>query len=445
MTADYESSNETKTIRVGALTRVEGEGALHVTIRSGQIERVELAIYEPPRFFEALLRGRPLEETPDITARICGICPVAYQMTSIHALEQALKIKVSPGIRALRRLMYCGEWIESHGIHMHLLHIPDFFGCASSIELAKRFPDEVARGLRLKKIGNQLLEILGGRAAHPINAAVGGFYRVPTQAELRAIRDDLVWGLDAAIEVTRWVASFEYPELDLPCEMVAMYHPHEYPMNEGTIRSTHDPAFDVTADDFEQHFQERQVPHSTALQAVRLPGETAYYVGPLARINLNRQQLFPAAKQLSGEVGFDWPCFNRFKSIVARSLEVVHAFEEALQLIDAYREFQPARVEYDVAERVADTAEGFWATEAPRGTIFHRYKISSQGEVVAAKIVPPTSQNQRQMEEDLRSWLPTLLDQPEPNISRACEDLIRTFDPCISCSTHFLKLCIEHN
>ncbi|MCR9294990.1 MAG: nickel-dependent hydrogenase large subunit, partial [bacterium] len=188
MQSEDSGSATSKTIKIGALTRVEGEGALHVRVDKNRVETVELSIYEPPRFFEALLRGRPLEETPDITARICGICPIAYQMTSIHALEQALGISISPEIRTLRRLLYCGEWIESHGIHMHLLHIPDFFGCSSSIELAKRFPDEVARGLRIKKIGNTVLEVLGGRAAHPINAAVGGFYRSPRREELWELR-----------------------------------------------------------------------------------------------------------------------------------------------------------------------------------------------------------------------------------------------------------------
>ncbi len=182
-----------RTIEIGALTRVEGEGALRVSLKDGIVTDVQLAIYEPPRFFEALLRGRPLEETPDITARICGICPIAYQMTTVHALEAALGIPITPEIRALRRLLYCGEWIESHGVHMHLLHIPIFFGCQSSIELAKRFPEQVNRGLRLKKIGNQLLEVMGGRAVHPINVAVGGFHKAPRKEMLQSLLPDLHW------------------------------------------------------------------------------------------------------------------------------------------------------------------------------------------------------------------------------------------------------------
>lgn len=427
------SSESSRTIKVGALTRVEGEGALHVEVRDGRVSHVRLAIYEPPRFFEALLRGRPLEETPDITARICGICPIAYQMTAVHALEQALGVTISPEIRLLRRLLYCGEWIESHGVHMHLLHIPDFFACDSSIELAKRFPDAVKRGLQLKKIGNRLLEVLGGRAVHPINVAVGGFYRAPQVRELQGLVDELKWGLDASVAVARWVAGFSFPEFCSQTEMVALRHTSEYPMNEGRIVSTH--GLDIAVEQFEAYFDERQVPHSTALQAVRLPEETAYFVGPLARINLNRELLSPTARQLSDEVSIVWPCANPYQSIVARALEVVHAFEEALAIVADYQGCSPARIAYQYRP-----GEGMWATEAPRGLIFHRYQVREDGSLAFAKIVPPTSQNQRQIELDLTAYLPHILHEDDDSIARHCERLIRAYDPCISCATHFLKL-----
>jgi sulfhydrogenase subunit alpha len=426
----------TRTIEVSALTRVEGEGALRVVLEGGRVADVQLSIYEPPRFFEALLRGRPLEETPDITARICGICPVAYQMTAVHALEQALGVEITPEIRQLRKLLYCGEWIESHGVHMHLLHIPDFFDCHSSIELAKRFPDEVNRGLRLKKIGNRVLEVLGGRAVHPINATVGGFFRGPRRSELRELVDDLQWGLAASIDVTRWVSNFTFPDFERDYEMVALRHPREYPMNEGRIVSTR--GLDIATADFEQHFDERQVKHSTALQAVRLPSETSYHVGPLARMNLNREKLAPTALQLSGEVNIDWPCNNPYQSIVARAIEVVHAFEVALEIIDGYRGCSPSRIAYEPR-----AGEGAWATEAPRGMIFHRYQTTEDGKIKSAKIVPPTSQNQRQIELDLTDYLPSILGEDDTATAMDCERLIRSYDPCISCSTHFLKLEVE--
>ncbi len=436
MTDSLPTQPKERIIRVDALSRVEGEGGLHVVIDNGHLLHVNLAIYEPPRFFEALLRGRALEEVPDITARICGICPIAYQMTSIHALEKALGVTVSPEIRQLRRLLYCGEWIESHGVHIHLLHIPDFFGCKSSIELARKFPAEVNRGLRLKKIGNQLLEILGGRAVHPINVAVGGFYRVPKKMELEPLMEDLKWGLDAAIETARWVAGFDFPDFDQEYEMVALQHDLEYPMNEGRIASTVGLSIEVEA--FEQHFAECHVPHSTALHAVRIPQQTPYFVGPLARVNLNRDRLSTSAYQLSNEVGMRWPCANPYRSIVARALEVVHAYEEALEIVRNYRAFAVGRIPY-----LATTSEGMAATEAPRGLMFHRYRIDAEGKVTFAKIVPPTSQNQRQIEKDLRSLLPSILNQEDEFIGMACEKLIRSYDPCISCSTHFLRFKVE--
>lgn len=423
-------------INVNAITRVEGEGALHVVLEGGRVADVRLSIYEPPRFFEALLRGRPLEEVPDITARICGICPVAYQLTAAGALERALGIKVSPTIDRLRRLLYCGEWMESHGVHIHLLHIPDFFDCDSSIELAKKFPAEVNRGLRLKKHGNQLLEVLGGRAVHPVNVAVGGFYRLPTRGELTALLDDLKWGLDAAIEVARWVAGFEFPDFHCVPEMVAMTHPHEYPMNEGRIESTL--GLSIPVSDYESHFEERQVDHSTALHTVRLPDCDNYLVGPLARVNLNHDRLSLSARQVAADVAISWPCSNPYKSIVARAIELVHAFEESIEIIEDYEPTPPARVSYEPVSGV-----GVAATEAPRGLIYHRYEINEAGQVVFAKIVPPTSQNQGQIESDLRAMLPSLLKHDDAFIAQECEKLIRSYDPCISCATHFLTLQLE--
>ncbi len=288
--------SEKRTIRVEALARVEGEGGLHIHLRDGRIEQVELSIFEPPRLFEALLRGRALEEVPDITARICGICPVAYQMSSVHALEAALKVTISPEIRRLRRLLYCGEWIESHSLHVHLLHAPDFLGYDSGLSMARDFPDEVNRGLRLKKHGNQLLEVLGGRAIHPINVTVGGFYRAPRREEMAALVKDFEWGVEAAVEVARWVAGFTFPEFEQPYDFVALVHPDEYAMNEGEIASSSGPKIGIA--DYEQHFAERHVPQSTALHSLRTGSGETYFVGPMARIHHNHDRLAPAPDDL---------------------------------------------------------------------------------------------------------------------------------------------------
>ncbi|QDU10741.1 Ni/Fe hydrogenase subunit alpha [Gimesia aquarii] len=426
-----------RTIKVETLTRVEGEGGLYIRLNGEAVDEVRLEIYEPPRLFEALLRGRPLEDVPDITARICGICPVAYQMSSVHALEAALEVTVSPEIRRLRRLLYCGEWIESHGLHMHLLHAPDFLGFDSGLEMAKQFPDEVNRGLRLKKHGNQLVDMLGGRAIHPINVCVGGFYRLPTRKEVHKLIPDFEWGLNAAIETTRWVAGFDFPDFESPdCEYISLSHPDEYPMNAGVMKTSRGDTIDVA--NYEAEFEEQQVPHSTALHAIRKSTGRPYLLGPLARINLNRDKLSPSAQKLADEIKLEPLCCNPHKGIIARGLEIIHAYEEALMILRDQTLKGKSRASYEY-----QAGEGLSATEAPRGTLFHRYIVDKDGKIVEASIVPPTSQNQAQIETDLKQWISHVISNDERETARKCENLVRAYDPCISCSTHFLNVKIE--
>jgi coenzyme F420-reducing hydrogenase alpha subunit len=426
-----------RTFEVKALSRVEGEGALYVKLRDNEVEHVELNIYEPPRFFESFLRGRSIDEVPDITARICGICPVAYQMSSCHALEKALGIQVTPEIRTLRRLLYCGEWIESHALHMFLLHAPDFLGYESGISMAADHRELVEKGLRMKKIGNELLEILGGRAIHPINVTVGGFYRAPSRNALQGLLPDLHWGLRAALDTLALVSTFDFPDLNVDYECVSVKHPHEYPMNEGRVVSTS--GLDIAVEEYERHFEERHMPQSTALHSVMLPEAKSYLVGPLARINLCFDQLSPTAKQAAEQCGIAWPCRNNFQSIVARAVELIGAYEEAIAIVEDYKaEPAQSRVPY-----VPKPGEGCHATEAPRGLLYHRYRVGDDGLIAEAKIVPPTSQNQGQIENDLRAYVPRVAGFDDAVATRKCEHLIRNYDPCISCSTHFLDLRIE--
>ncbi|MCE9562852.1 MAG: Ni/Fe hydrogenase subunit alpha [Planctomycetes bacterium] len=428
---------EPRTIKISAIARVEGEGALNVTVRDGVVVAAELNIYEPPRFFEAFLRGREIREITDIVARICGICPVAYQMSAAHALEKALGVSVPAGVRELRRLLYCGEWIESHALHVYMLHAPDFMGFESGIAMAAKHRDIVERGLRMKKIGNRILEVLGGRAIHPINVTVGGFYRSPRVADVQALLPELQWGLAAAVETFRWAAAFDFPKLDVDYEMVSLRHPTEYPMNEGNVVSSS--GLNIAPEEYEQHFEERHVPQSTALHSVLLPGGKPYLVGPLARVNLCRDQLSDTAKREADSARLDWPCRNNFKSILARSLEMITAFEEAARIVEGYRvEPTPSR-----AEVTLRAGEGCHATEAPRGLIYHRYRVGENGLIAEAKIVPPTSQNQGQVESDLAAYLPGVLHLADADVGRRCEHLIRNYDPCISCATHFLRVKID--
>lgn len=426
-----------RTFEVKALSRVEGEGALFVKLDGDRVEHVELNIYEPPRFFESFLRGREIHEVTDITARICGICPVAYQMSAAHALEKALGIAVTPEIRRLRRLLYCGEWIESHALHIHLLHAPDFLGYDSGISMAADHREAVERGLRLKKIGNDLLEILGGRAIHPINVTVGGFYRAPPVRELKALLPDLQWGLQASLEVLQLVSRFEFPDLNVDYECVCIQDPDEFPMNHGRVVSTS--GLNVPVEEYEQHFQERHMRQSTALHSVQIPQRRSYLVGPLARVNLCFDQLSPTAKRAAETCGIAWPSRNNFHSIAARAIEMIDAYEEAVAIVQDYSaEPTPSRTAYEPRP-----GTGCHATEAPRGLLYHRYRIGDDGLIAEAKIVPPTSQNQGQIEADLRAYVPQVLSLDDAQATARCEHLIRNYDPCISCATHFLRLHVE--
>ena len=428
-------TNDTRTIKVDYLARVEGEGALYVRIKDNTVKDVKLKIFEPPRFFEALLRGRNYSEAPDITARICGICPVAYQMSAVHAMEGAFGVKVDGQLRALRRLLYCGEWIESHSLHVYMLHAPDFLGYPDVVRLAQDYPEIVKRGLRMKKAGNAIVKLLGGREVHPINVRVGGFYRVPTESELASLVEELRWGRDVALETVRWVAQLSFPDFEQDYEFVALHHPEEYPMNEGRLVSNK--GLDITAQEYEQHFIEEHVPYSTALHS-HLQKRGAYLTGPLARYTLNFDQLSPLAQEAARAAGLGSACYNPFKSIIVRSVEILYAFDEALRVIENYK--MPDAPAIEVHPRAGT---GYACTEAPRGTLYHRYRLSDEGLIMDAKIVPPTSQNQKRIEQDLWSYVARAISLPDDQLTWQCEQAIRNYDPCISCSTHFLTLHIE--
>jgi coenzyme F420-reducing hydrogenase alpha subunit len=424
-----------RTIRVANLARVEGEGALHVTVRDDRVLDVKLRIFEPPRFFEALLRGRQYTEPPDITARICGICPVAYQMSAVHAIEAACGVAVDGQLRALRRLIYCGEWIQSHALHVYLLHAPDFLGYQSAVELAQDHRSIVERGLQLKKVGNEVMALIGGRAIHPINVRVGGFYRVPTKTELAPVAERLRWAREAAIETVRWAATFPFPDFAPDYEFVALRHPEEYPLNEGRLVSNR--GLDIPVESYPDHFVEEQVPHSSALQST-LRARGSYLCGPLARYNLNFDRLSPIAQEVAREAGLESVCRNPFRSILVRGIEILYACDEALRLIDEYE--VPDSPAVEVSPR---TGVGHACTEAPRGLLYHRYAIDETGAIREAVIIPPTSQNQKAIESDLYGYVEDRLSLSQDQLTWQCEQLIRSYDPCISCATHFLDLHVE--
>lgn len=428
-------TDQTVRIDVPILARVEGEGALNLVIRNQQIEALQLRIYEPPRFFEKLLEGREPNEVIDAVARICGICPVAYQMTAVHAIENIFNIEVNPWVREMRRLFYCGEWIESHSIHIHMLAAPDFLGFNSMIDMAKQYPEIVTRGMQLHVLGNELMCLLGKRAVHPVGACVGGFYRAPDKSQVAALLTKFERYLPEAEALVRWAAALPLAKMEQDFISVAMQHPDEYPFNQGQIVS--DQGLKISAEEFEKHFQEHQVSYSNALHCL-LDGRP-YLVGPLARVNLNHH-LFPTSiQELIKDIGIQWPVKNMFYSIVARALEIYYAMLEAVRLMRQYQSPNVSRIKF-----TASAGVGSWCTEAPRGLLWKRFELNESGLVQSARIVPPTSQNQARIEADLRWSLQNYgLKKNEKDLREYSEKVIRNYDPCISCSTHFLTLTLE--
>jgi len=426
-----------RSIQVNYLTRAEGEAALRIHMRDGELIELRLEIFEPPRFFESFLRGRDSHEAPDLTARICGICPVAYQMSTVHAFERLYDITIDPAVRELRRLYLCGEWIESHALHIHMLAAPDFLGCDSIITLADRNREAVERGLRIKKAGNAIIAVLGGRSVHPVGACIGGFTRAPRRAQLADLREQLLQVRDDAVECVRWVSHFDLPAAARDIEFVSLRHPDEYPMNEGRIASSK--GIDAAPDDFDDFFEEHQVPYSNALHC-KVKGRGPYFLGPLARVNLNFDRMGRDVTSLARDTNIPWPNSNPYTSIVARALEVLYAIDEAVRVIDAY---QPPPV--PAASFRVRSGVGRAITEAPRGSLYHAFETDERGLIHSARIVPPTSQNQARIEADLRELVPDIVQRSQAEATHMCEIAIRNYDPCISCSTHFVKLEIERH
>ncbi len=424
-----------KTIKVEYLARVEGEGALRIRFRGNAVRDVELRIFEPPRFFEAFLRGRHCAEAPDMTARICGICPVAYQMSACAAMEDGLALSIPNHIRDLRRLIYCGEWIESHALHMFMLHAPDFLGFDGALEMARTHRDRLKAGLLIKSAGNELIRAVGGREVHPINVRLGGFYSLPPASELLALVPNLASARDRALEALEWMTSFDFPGFERDYEFVALRGSNSYPFMGRRLISNK--GLDIVANQYDETFEERQVPYSNALQsAIRARGH--YVCGPLSRFNLNFDLLSPTAAEAARRARVVPPCRNSFRSILVRCIETIEAFEQAIEIIERYDGAGPAYVEADVR-----ASTGYGLSEAPRGTLYHRYRIDDAGLITDATIIPPTSQNQASMEDDLREIAPRMLALDHRAATRLAEHVVRNHDPCISCATHFLNLTME--
>lgn len=419
-------------IKVSRLTRVEGEGALYVKVSKEDIERVEVRIFEPTRFFEAFLRGRKWYEVPDITARVCGICPIAYVMSSSRALEKILGIRVPEEITMLRKIMYLGEWIFSHIIHVVFMHAPDFLGLKSAFELIEKVPEVFRLALKVKKFGRKVMEVIGGREVHPVSFRVGGLYRIIRKEELLRLRKNINEVKVSAEKILRWVLELNVPNYRRDIEFISLRNDKEYPLLEGRVVSNK--GLSVSEDDFERYIDAEQTHYSNALR-YKVKGRGPYVTGPIARFNNNYDLISGEVRDVIKEYGYKAPLCNMFQSIIARSAEIYHAVLEIDRLIQEYREPSKPYVECDVKG-----GEAAAITEAPRGILYHRYKIDSYGKVVEADLITPTAQNLASMEEDLKYVGKELLKLEFSKAKSLAEQIIRNYDPCISCSVHSIVI-----
>lgn len=416
-----------KTINVDYIARVEGQGALDIKL-DPDARDVKFKIFEPPRFFESFLVGRKYDEVHELTSRICGICPVAHQVTALRAVENAIGVEVSQQTKDLRKILALSAFISSHVLSLYFLTTPDYFNHESLISLGQERPDLLKIGLKLKKLGNDLGDVIGGRAIHPVYAMVNGFTHIPPRKQLDAILKRLVDAINDALETVRFFDSLKYPVLDSPSEQIAISDDDQYAVNEGLMKSTK--GLVAEEKDYRKFIEEKQVLYSHT-KASTVKGRTSFLVGPLARVNINFKQLSENARAVAKEIGFNPPQLNNpFDLIITRAIEVVHAIDECIELIDRL----PLKKE-DTSHSF-QPGEGFAITEAPRGMLYHSYKINEDGLIESADIVPPTAHNAKNIENDLKQLVETFNDLPIDDLTLKCEMLVRAYDPCISCSVH---------
>jgi sulfhydrogenase subunit alpha len=436
--AKAETHQAERSFEVVGISRVEGEGTLRLRLTGDKVKEARLSIFEAPRYFEKLVVGRTPDEVVDIVARICGICPIAYQMAATMAFEHLFEVELDPQVKALRKLLYHGEYIESHALHVYMLHAPDFLGYESAIAMAADHKPVVEQALRLKRTGNEIMALIGGRAVHPVAMRVGGLSRAPSKSQIQALHKPLTEALELSKDTLTLVSTFSAPEFDRQPLYVAIKHPTEYGLNEGRIVSSD--GIDVPLWGWRDAFREEHHKGTNALHARVKDGRT-YMLGPSARVTINAAQLHPIAREALEKSGLaERIASNPYWSIAARAVELIHASASALQIVEAYKE--PAR---SLVPWTAKAGETGWGSEAPRGICWHHYDVDEDGKMAGAQIIAPTGQNQGMIEADLTAFAPQVLDLPHAEATIRLEQLIRSYDPCISCATHFLRLEIERD
>ena len=423
----------TARIRVDHVTRVEGHGNIVVNVKEGKIEECKWEVVEAPRFFEAFVRGRTYLEVAHITSRICGICSIGHTLCSLQATEAALGIKISEQTRLLRRILIQGENLQSHVLHSYFLAAPDFVGAPSVFPLVKTHPEVVVRALRMKKLANDLCDVFGGRTVHPITPTVNGFTKLPEISDIKGIRKRLVDAgpdLQATLELFK---TLKIPAFERETEYISLKSKEEYALYDGVIASTD--AGTTPVANYRNWTNEYLVPHSTAKYAKNV--RDSYMVGAIARFNNNHEQLSPGAKKAAAALGLKAPCYNPFMNTVAQVVEAVHAVEESIRLID---EVLGKGLKEEDRRVLLKAGKGVGAVDVPRGILFHDYTYDKNGICREANCIIPTNQNHANIQKDMEALLPQILDQPQDEIRLKLEMLVRAYDPCISCSTHLLKV-----
>jgi len=421
-------------VDVHHLTRVEGHGNIVVDVKNGEIQKCEWQVVEAPRFFEAMLRGRPYYEASHITSRICGICSVGHATASLRATENALKVEVSEQTELLRKLLFHGEMIDSHVLHVYMLVAPDFFGAGSVLPLAASHPEVVLRALRIKKLSGDLCAMIAGRHTHPIAMTVGGFTHLPTEKELLAMRERLVAAREDMDETIALGKTLPWPAFERETEYVSLQKDDEYAFIDGRVATTD--GFTYELPDYRQVTNEYLVPQSTAKHTRH--NRESYMVGALARFNNNYDQLHPRAKAAAEELGMAPIVTNPFLNTAAQAIEMVHCIEDSIRIVDEL--VDRGIREEPLYQFQGKGGEGVGSCDVPRGILFHNYVIDDEGLIQGANCIIPTNQNHANIQRDLEALVPQILDRSQDEIRLMTEMLVRAYDPCISCSTHLLDV-----
>jgi coenzyme F420-reducing hydrogenase alpha subunit len=421
-------------IEVHYLTRVEGHGNIHVDIQGGQLKSFQWEVPEAPRFFEAMVRGQSYMDAAHITSRICGICSIGHTLAALQAVENALQVRPTEQTLLLRKLLLHGETVQSHALHVGYLAAPDFLGAPSVVPLVGSHKEVVLTVIRLHRLANEWSDMLGGRTTHPINAVVNGWTSLPTVEQLAGLRKRIEAAVPDALAIVDVFKTLQIPNFTRDTEYVALRHPDEYAFYEGVIASTDGDTTPVP--DYRNKVIEFIVPHSTSKRA-RTNHRSSFAVGALARFNNNYDQLSPLAKKAAAALGLKPVCTNPFMNTVAQVVETAHALEDSLQIIDTLLA-KGIKPEDNAVAVQAGTGVG--AVEVPRGILFHEYTLDGKGTVTDANLIIPTGQNHQNIEDDMGALIPQIIDRPQEEIRLMLEMLVRAYDPCISCSTHLLRV-----